>query len=72
MQNDYFDNARTMFMTDGWATFQEEIDEAIKGCTLDSCSTSEEFWQARGRLFALRQLAGYESAVLAAEASQDA
>ena len=72
MQSKYFDDARTMFMTDGWADFQKEIDEAMAACTLDACRSTEEFWQMRGRLEALRQMSGYENAILAAEASQDA
>ena len=59
-------------MTDGWADFQKEIDEAMAACTLDACRSTEEFWQMRGRLEALRQMSGYENAILAAEASQDA
>jgi len=72
MQSSYFDNARTMFMTDGWKTFQEEIDEAIQVCTLDACSNTEEFWQNKGRLQALRQIARYEDGMKAAEEEQDA
>ena len=72
MLSKYFDDARTMFMTDGWSDFQKELDEAIAACTLDACRSTEEFWQMRGRLEALRQMSGYENAILAAEASQDA
>ena len=72
MQSKYFEDARTMFLTEGWTAFQEELDEAIAACTLEACGSSEEFWQMRGRLAALRQMAGYENAVLAAEASQAA
>ena len=68
----YFENARGMFLTEGWKTFQDELDEAINACTLDSCNTTEEFWQMRGRLVTLRQLAGYENALLVAEAQQEA
>jgi len=71
MTDRYFDDARQMFMLDGWKTFQEELDEAITTCTLDSCNTTEEFWQMRGRLLTLRQLAGYENAMLVAEAQQE-
>ena len=72
MESKYFDDARTMFLMDGWTDFQKEIDEAIAACTLEACGSTEEFWQMRGRLQALRQMAGYENAILAAEASQDA
>ena len=68
MSDNYFEDAREMFMTAGWKTFQEELDEAITLCTLDAANTTEEMWQMRGRLLTLRQLAGYESAMLAAEA----
>lgn len=64
----YFENAREMFMTEGWKTFQEELNEAISLCTLDAADTTETLWQMRGRLLTLRQLAGYENAMLAAEA----
>ena len=30
MSDTYFDDAREMFLTDGWKTFQQELDEAIK------------------------------------------
>ena len=35
MTDKYFDDARAMFMTEGWHTFQKELDEAISICTLD-------------------------------------
>ena len=71
MPSDYFDNARAMFLTDGWKAFVEELDEAISACTLDACQSSEQFWEMRGRLATLRQVAGYENGVLAAEAMQE-
>jgi hypothetical protein len=39
--------------------------------TLEHCDSVEEFWQARGRLSALRQFAGYENSILAAEELED-
>ena len=72
MTDTYFDAARTMFMTEGWRTFQEELDEAINTSTLEACNSTEEFWEMRGRVKVLRQLAGYENALLAAEEQADA
>lgn len=72
MDQKYFDDARSMFLTDGWKTFVAELDEAMKAMTLDSASTSDEFFIAKGRLGTLRQIAGYENALLAAEAMQEA
>ena len=59
-------DAREIFMTAGWKTFQQELDEAISLCTLDSAQTTEGCGR-RGRLLTLRQLAGYENAMLVAE-----
>jgi len=72
MTDTYFEDARTMFLTEGWRTFQEEIEEAISVLTLEHCDSVEEFWQARGRLSALRQFGGYENSILAAEELEDA
>jgi len=71
MDDKYFDDARTMFLTDGWKTFLAELDEAISACTLESCNTTDEFWQMKGRILTLRQLAGYENLVLAAESQRE-
>lgn len=71
MESKYFEDARTMFLTDGWKAFMEEIDEACNACTLDACHTTEQFWEMRGRLAALRQMAGYENSVYAAEQMQE-
>ena len=62
-----FEDARSMFMTEGWKDFIEEVDGLIETLTLDAASTSDEFFHAKGRLEALRSISGYERAVLAAE-----
>ena len=72
MDQKYFEDARTMFMSDGWKAFQEEVNEAVESLTLDSAGTSDEFFTVKGRLSALRQIAGYENALLAAELQQEA
>lgn len=71
MESKYFDDARAMFMTSGWTNFMEELEAAIDGCTLDACNSSDQFWEMRGRLAALRQIAGYENGVKAAELMQE-
>lgn len=72
MDDKYFEDARTMFLTEGWTTFQAELDEAIAACTLESCNTTEEFWQMKGRILTLRQIAGYQNLIHAAEEQGDA
>ena len=37
-----------------------------------SLESAEDFWKAKGRVEALSQIAGWEDAVLAAEAQQEA
>ena len=66
-----FDNARGMFMTEGWRDFIDEVEGLIETLTLDAASTSDEFFHCKGRLEALRAIAGYENAVLASEAQYD-
>ncbi len=53
MSKKYFEDARAMFITEGWKTFVAEIDEAISVMTLDSVNGSDEFFQAKGRLVTL-------------------
>lgn len=71
MDQKYFEDARATFMTDGWKTFMAELDQAIEAMTLDVATNSDEFFQARGRLAALRQIRGYENAMFAAEAQME-
>lgn len=70
-EQEAFDNARGMFMTEGWKEFIDEVEGLIETLTLDSASTSDEFFHCKGRLEALRAIAGYENAVLASEAQYD-
>ncbi|MDG1315138.1 MAG: hypothetical protein P8P29_06415 [Flavobacteriaceae bacterium] len=70
-EQEAFDNARGMFMTEGWKDFVEEVEGLIETLTLDAASTSDEFFHCKGRLEALRAIAGYENAVLASEAQYD-
>lgn len=72
MDQKYFEDARTMFLTEGWKVFMSELEEAINAMTLDIASTSDEFFLAKGRLGTLRQIAGYENAIHAAEAQMEA
>lgn len=63
----FFDDCRTLFLTDGWKHFQNEINVAIQNLNLGAIDSSEEFWKAKGRFETLLQIAGWENAVLAAE-----
>ena len=69
--DNFFEEARDMFVTKGWSNFKAELEQAISVCTLDACDSADAFWQMRGRLQTLRQILGYENSVLASEAQQD-
>ena len=70
MNDKYFEDARTMFMSDGWSDFTKEVRELMDTCTLDACGTSEQFFFNKGKLAACRVILGYEDLVMASE-SQD-
>ena len=63
----FFEDCRSLFLTEGWKHFQIEIGVAIQSLNLGAIDSSNEFWKAKGRFEALLQIAGWENAVLAAE-----
>jgi len=70
----FFEACRTMFISDGWKAFQQEIAIAAQSISLAGIESADDFWKQKGRLEAFTQIAGWESAVLAAEeqAEEDA
>lgn len=70
----FFENARTMFLTDGWKTFMQDVHNNIMNLRVENLEDEKAFWMAKGQLIVLHQIAGYESSVLAAEeqAEEDA
>ena len=71
MNDKYFEDARTMFMSDGWSDFVNEVKELMNTCTLDACNTTEEFYLTKGKLAACRVILGYEDLVMASEAQDE-
>jgi hypothetical protein len=68
----YFEDARALFMQDGWAEYVKELELAVDGSQLDACNTAEEFWKAKGKLAGLRLALSYEDRVKSAEEQYDA
>ena len=68
----FFDAARDLFLSEGWKAFHEELQLMIDGQSIESCNSEPEFWLAKGRLQAFRQVQGYENAVRLAEEQYDA
>ena len=61
MDDKYFENARGMFLTDGWKQFMVEIDENISSLRIENMEDEKAFWMAKGQLSVLHRLAGYEN-----------
>jgi|SaaInlStandDraft_1057018.scaffolds.fasta_scaffold66212_3 hypothetical protein len=67
----FFEDARDLFLTTGWANFKAELEVAINQIHVANCEDEKAFWMAKGRFDILSQLLGYENAVAAAEASNE-
>ena len=67
----FFEDARDLFLTTGWANFKAELEVAINQIHVANCEDEKAFWMAKGRFEILSQLIGYENAVAAAEASNE-
>ena len=63
----YFEDAREMFMTQGWRDFILQIEDNLANINLDSVNDTNGFWVAKGQLSVLRLVAGYEDSIRAAE-----
>lgn len=71
MDAQYFEDARDMFVTNGWMTFIREVEAAIEQARIENLKDEKEFWQTKGELAALHKVAGYQQALLAAEAQAE-
>lgn len=56
-----FDAAREMFLTDGWKNFIKDIEANIASVRVETIENEKAFWQAKGILQVLHQVAGYEN-----------
>ena len=65
------DEALDLFMMPGWKNLMEEVEEQIDLISVDSCSTHEDLWFAKGRLAVLRMFSGYEDYVRSSSEVED-
>ena len=49
----------------------DEVEEQMELITIDSCSTNEDLWFAKGRLAVLRMFSGYEDYVRSSSEEED-
>ena len=56
--------AREMFMTDGWKSLMEELEDQLDLCTLESCHTLEDLHFTKGRAAVLTMILNYQDYVI--------
>lgn len=71
MDKKYFENARTLFGTEGWEAFIAEVQTAVASIRIENINDEKSFWMAKGELIALARILGYENAVYALEADAE-
>jgi preprotein translocase subunit SecG len=67
----WFSDQREMFLSDGWQEFLKEIETILSTLDVDSCNSSEEFWQAKGQRSVLKRVLAWQTTVEWAEESFD-
>ena len=66
LQN-YYESLLSLFSTDGWKQFQEDIGNSLKNLdSLSALNTAEEFWMRKGQVNILSFIVGYENAARSA------
>lgn len=68
-QNKRFDDARGMFMTQGWKDLVEVLQEYEDAITIDRVHNIEDLFYQKGRLEVIRLLLGYENQIVHEEES---
>ena len=64
-----FDDAREMFLTDGWKTLMEDLQQSLDNITVESLDDEKGFWVAKGQISVLRSILGYQNMMEASEES---
>jgi hypothetical protein len=71
MDDKFFEDARDMFITEGWKTFIKDVEANIINLRIENLEDEKAFWMAKGQLAVLHQIAGYENMVYHAEQEED-
>ena len=66
-----FEDARGMFMTQGWKDLMETLQDHHDSITLDRVNNIEDLFYQKGRLEIIRLLLGYEDQIIHEEKEQD-
>ena len=54
----FFEDARDLFLTTGWANFKAELEVAINQIHVANCEDEKAFWMAKGRFEILSKAKG--------------
>ena len=57
----FYEDARDMFMSQGWKDFIESKQEDIESARIENISDEKSFWMAKGSLYILHQIVGYDN-----------
>ena len=66
-----FEDAREMFLTQGWKDLVETLQDHHDSITIDRVNTIEDLHHQKGRLDILRLIIGYEAQVRHEEGEQE-
>jgi hypothetical protein len=69
MSEKRFEDARSMFMTQGWKDLIEVLQEYEDAITIDRVHNVEDLFYQKGRLEVIRLLLGYENQIVHEEES---
>jgi len=58
---EYYDNLISLFASDGWKLYQEDLEDNLKGLQdVGSIKDTEQFWKRKGQVELLTRLIGYQ------------
>jgi hypothetical protein len=58
---EYYDNLISLFSTQGWKLYLEDLEDNLKGLQdVSTIPSSEQFWQRKGQVELLTRLIGYQ------------
>lgn len=69
MSEQRFEDARSMFITQGWKDLVEVLQEYEDAITIDRVHNVEDLFYQKGRLEVIRLLLGYENQIVHEEES---
>ena len=69
MSEKRFEDARSMFITQGWKDLVEVLQEYEDAITIDRVHNVEDLFYQKGRLEVIRLLLGYENQIVHEEES---